>query len=62
MSKAYSVEISDKCAGLAEVAGFSLAGVACDIRNKDDFKRLDLALIKLDSPSAAAGVFTTNVV
>lgn len=60
MSKAYSVEISDKCAGLAEVAGFSLAGVACDIRNKDDFKRLDLALIKLDSPSAAAGVFTTN--
>lgn len=60
MSKPYSIEISDNCSGLAEVAGFSLAGVACDIRNKNDYKRLDLALIKLDHPATAAGVFTTN--
>lgn len=60
MSKPYSIEISDKCAGLAEVPGFSLAGVACDIRNKGDSERLDLALIKLEGPRPAAGVFTTN--
>ncbi|MBO6102922.1 MAG: bifunctional glutamate N-acetyltransferase/amino-acid acetyltransferase ArgJ [Opitutales bacterium] len=60
MGKSYTIEITDNCAGLAEVDGFSLAGVACDIRNKNDFNRLDLALIKLDRPCAAAGVFTTN--
>ncbi len=58
--KPYSIEISDNCSGLAEVDGFSLAGVACDIRNKNDMSRLDLALVKLEKPSAAAGVFTTN--
>ena len=46
--KPYSIEISDNCSGLAEVDGFSLAGVACNIRNKNDMSRLDLALIKLE--------------
>ena len=60
MSKPYSIEISDNCSGLAEVPGFSLAGVACDIRGKNDFERLDLAIIKPDKAAVCAGVFTTN--
>ncbi len=60
MAKDYTITISDKCAGLAEVPGFMLAGVACDIRNKNDMSRLDLAVIRPDKPSVCAGVFTTN--
>ena len=45
--------------GLADVPGFSAAGVACDIRN-DKKGRLDLSLIYSASPCNAAAVFTTN--
>ncbi len=39
-------------------AGFSLAGVACGI--KEDTSKLDLTLIASDQPSVAAGVYTQN--
>lgn len=45
--------------GLADVPGFRLAGVACDIRQKN-LERLDLALCVADQPCTAAAVFTTN--
>src|SRR5580704_10738508 len=40
--------------------GFSSAGIHCGIKN--DPQKLDLALFVSDRPSAAAGVFTTNLV
>lgn len=40
--------------------GFSAAGIYCGIKN--DPQKLDLALYVSDRPSAAAGVFTTNLV
>lgn len=49
----------DNSSGIADVAGFRLSGVACDIRG-DGKPRLDLALIVADRPCAAAGVFTRN--
>ena len=45
--------------GLADVPGFRVAGVACDIRQKGN-DRLDLALVVSDTPCTAAAVFTTN--
>jgi len=39
--------------------GFCFAATSCGLKKK---KRLDLALIASDSPAAAAGVFTTNLV
>lgn len=54
------IQFIDNSDGIAEVPGFSVAGTACDIRNKCDAKRLDLALIFSQSPCTAAGTFTTN--
>ena len=54
------IQFIDDSNGIAEVPGFSVAGTACDIRNKQDAKRLDLALIYSKSPCTAAGTFTTN--
>jgi glutamate N-acetyltransferase / amino-acid N-acetyltransferase len=48
--------------GITDVAGFEAAGVACDIREKNDLKRLDLALLYSLRPCTAAGTFTTNAV
>jgi glutamate N-acetyltransferase/amino-acid N-acetyltransferase len=31
--------------GITDVPGFEVAGVPCDIREKQDLKRLDLALL-----------------
>ncbi|MCZ7545865.1 MAG: bifunctional glutamate N-acetyltransferase/amino-acid acetyltransferase ArgJ [Anaerolineae bacterium] len=42
---------------LAQVRGFSAAGVHCGLKAGD---ALDLALLASDRPCAAAGVFTTN--
>ncbi len=53
--------ISDDSSGLADVPGFALAGVACDIRGQGT-DRLDLAVVFSASPCTAAGVFTRNVV
>ena len=49
-------------AGITDVPGFDAAGVACDIRQKDDLKRLDLALLFSLRPCTAAGTFTKNAV
>lgn len=56
----YTIEIKEDVAGLGLVKGFKTAGVACDIRNKGDMQRLDLALVVSDCDASAAGVFTTN--
>ncbi len=60
MDKNFKIEVIPDSCGIADVKGFSVAGVACDIRNKNDYERLDLALICADTPAAAAGVFTSN--
>jgi glutamate N-acetyltransferase/amino-acid N-acetyltransferase len=54
--------VTPDSAGLTDVPGFEAAGVACDIRQKNDPKRLDLALIYSLRPCTAAGTFTTNAV
>lgn len=48
--------------GITDVPGFEAGAVACDIRLKDDLKRLDLALLYSLRPCTAAGTFTTNAV
>lgn len=54
-----SVQLTDDSPGLADVPGFQLAGVHCDVRETGD-PRLDLAVIFSETPAVAAGVFTTN--
>ena len=49
-------------AGITDVPGFDAAAVACDIREKHDLKRLDLALLFSLRPCTAAGTFTKNAV
>ncbi len=49
-------------AGITDVPGFEAAGVACDIRQKNDPKRLDLALIFSLRPCTAAATFTKNAI
>ena len=49
-------------AGITDVPGFEAAGVPCDIREKHDLKRLDLALLFSLRPCTAAGTFTKNAV
>jgi len=60
MDKNYSIETTEDVAGLALVKGFKVGAAACDIRNKNDLNRLDVALVVSDVPATAAGVFTTN--
>jgi glutamate N-acetyltransferase/amino-acid N-acetyltransferase len=48
--------------GITDVPGFEAAGVASDIRQKNDLKRLDLALVYSLRPCTAAGTFTKNAV
>lgn len=48
--------------GITDVPGFEVAGVPCDIREKQDLKRLDLALLFSLRPRTAAGTFTKNAV
>lgn len=60
MDKSFDMEVSEDVAGLGLVKGFKVGAAACDIRNKGDFSRLDLALVVSETPADAAGVFTTN--
>ena len=60
MDKNYKIETIEDVPGLGAVNGFKVAGAACDIRNKGDESRLDVALIVSDAPATASGVFTTN--
>lgn len=57
-----ALDVIDNSDGLSDVGGFELASVACDIRTKNDFKRLDLTVCRSARPCVAAGVFTTNEV
>lgn len=52
--------VTPDSAGITDVPGFEAAGVACDIRQKNDLKRLDLALVYSLRPCTAAGTFTKN--
>ena len=52
--------VTPDTAGLTDVPGFEAAGVACDIRQKNDPKRLDLALFYSLRPCTAAGTFTID--
>lgn len=60
MKEKYTVNVIENSCGIADVAGFSVSGVGCDIRNKGDLNRLDLALVSADGFADCAGVFTTN--
>ncbi len=55
------MNLEEDSAGLGDVPGFVLAGVACDVRGTGD-GRLDLALVASAEPCSAAGVFTRNAV
>ena len=57
-----NLTVNPDSAGITEVPGFEAAGGACDIRQKNDLKRLDLALVYSLRPCTAAGTFTTNAV
>ena len=60
MEKTFDITVREDVFGLGLVKGFKVGAAACDIRNKDDFTRLDLALVVSETPADAAGVFTTN--
>lgn len=54
------IRLNQNSNGVADVPGFALAGVGCDIRRKGDLTRRDVALMYSQRPCAAAAVFTTN--
>ena len=60
MAENFKIQTTEDVAGLNLVKGFKVAGAACDIRNKNDMSRLDVALIVSDIPATGSGVFTTN--
>ena len=60
MEKKFDITVREDVSGLGLVKVFKVGAAACDIRNKDDFTRLDLALVVSETPADAAGVFTTN--
>ena len=60
MEKNYKIDVVEDVAGITVVKGFRAGAAACDIRNKNDFDRLDTAVIVSDNLATAAGVFTTN--
>lgn len=54
------ITLNENSNGVVDAQGFALAGVACDIRDKGDLQRKDVALIYSERPCTAAAVFTTN--
>jgi glutamate N-acetyltransferase / amino-acid N-acetyltransferase len=50
----------EPCSALADVPGFRVSGIGCDIRQKGDLSRLDLGILHSEAPCDAAGVFTRN--
>ncbi len=55
------MEFLNDSPGLADVPGFLVAGVSCDVRGLGN-GRIDTALIVSETPCSAAATFTTNVV
>jgi len=53
------IKLSEQSNGIADCPGFRSAGVACDVRENGK-ERLDLALVKSETPCTVAGVFTQN--
>ncbi len=60
MENKFVMEIFEDSAGISDVKGFSVSGIGCDIRNKNNPNRMDLAVISADAYATCAGVFTTN--
>lgn len=60
MSQPIPVTLLDQSHGFADCAGFTYAGVGCDVRETGDRERLDLAMVVAEKPCPAAGVFTLN--
>lgn len=60
MENNYKITVVEDVAGINSVQGFKVGAAACDIRNKNDFQRLDTAVIVSDTLATGAGVFTTN--
>ncbi len=60
MKDNYKINVIEDVAGITFVQGFKVGAAACDIRNKNDFNRLDTAVIVSDTLATGAGVFTTN--
>jgi glutamate N-acetyltransferase / amino-acid N-acetyltransferase len=56
----WRIEVVEPCSALADVPGFRVSGIGCDIRQKGDFSRLDLGILHSETPCQAAGVFTRN--
>ena len=48
--------------GVCAPLGFRAGAAAADIRGSGDTERLDVALVRSDTPATAAGVFTRNIV
>ena len=60
MSTPITVSLIENPSGISDCPGFLSAGVAADIREKGDLKRLDLTIVRSETPCQAAGVFTLN--
>lgn len=60
MEKNYKIDVREDAIGVCAVQGFKAGAAAADIRNKNDFQRLDTAVVVSDVLATAAGVFTTN--
>lgn len=60
MGQPITVQLIENPNGINDCPGFKASAVACDIREKGDLKRLDLAIVTTDAPCSAAGVFTMN--
>lgn len=56
------IRVTPDSPGITDVPGFEAAAAACDIRMKNDPKRLDLSLLFSARPCTAAGTFTINAV
>ena len=56
MKEKFDIEVREDVSGLGLVKGFKVGAAACDIRNKNDYERLDLALVVSETPADAAGV------
>ena len=61
MAVAVPVEV-DRVPGVCAPLGFRAGAAAADIRGDGDVIRLDVALVRSDTPAEAAGVFTRNLV
>lgn len=55
-----ALQIIDSPSGITDVPGFFAGAAACDVRQKGDLERKDVAVLFSKTPCSAAGVFTLN--